>query len=60
MEHPIRITIPAAALLVSGVLTAGCAAPEPLPEVTQGARRSRRRPRRPRERRRRPRPPRRP
>ncbi|RSS55301.1 lipoprotein [Streptomyces sp. WAC01280] len=38
MEHPIRITIPAAALLVSGVLTAGCAAPEPLPEVTQGAR----------------------
>ncbi|WP_329621393.1 lipoprotein [Streptomyces sp. NBC_01255] len=38
MEHPIRIMVPAAALLVSGVLTAGCAAPEPLPEVTQGAR----------------------
>ncbi|MEU3687299.1 lipoprotein [Streptomyces narbonensis] len=38
MEHPIRIMAPAAALLVSGVLTAGCAAPEPLPEVTQGAR----------------------
>ncbi|MFI6418953.1 lipoprotein [Streptomyces sp. NPDC050842] len=38
MEHPIRIMVPAAALLVSGVLTAGCAAPAPLPEVTQGAR----------------------
>ncbi|MFB7357791.1 lipoprotein [Streptomyces gardneri] len=38
MEHPIRIMAPAAALLVSGVLTAGCTAPEPLPEVTQGAR----------------------
>ncbi|MGW6392733.1 lipoprotein [Streptomyces sp. NPDC055103] len=38
MEHPIRIMVPVAALLVSGLLMAGCAAPEALPEVTQGAR----------------------
>ncbi|MFD0151398.1 lipoprotein [Streptomyces sp. NPDC055721] len=37
MEHPIRIMVPAAALLVGGVL-AGCGEVEPLPEVTQGAR----------------------
>ncbi|MFB7588148.1 lipoprotein [Streptomyces sp. NPDC056169] len=38
MEHPIRIMVPAVALLVGGVSAAGCAAPEPLPEITQGAR----------------------
>ncbi|MCX5392929.1 lipoprotein [Streptomyces sp. NBC_00094] len=37
MEHPIRIMVPAAALLVGGLLT-GCGGPEPLPEVTGGAR----------------------
>ncbi|MFF8839727.1 lipoprotein [Streptomyces sp. NPDC015130] len=38
MEHPIRIMAPVVALLVGGVLAAGCAAPEPMPEVTPGAR----------------------
>ncbi|KQX13736.1 hypothetical protein ASC82_07280 [Streptomyces sp. Root431] len=37
MEHRIRIMVPAAALLVGGVLT-GCGEAEPLPEITQGAR----------------------
>ncbi|WP_405857182.1 lipoprotein [Streptomyces sp. NBC_00090] len=37
MKHPIRIMVPAAALLVGGVLT-GCGEVEPLPEVTPHAR----------------------
>lgn len=37
MKHPIRIMVPAAALLVGGLLT-GCDEAEPLPEVTPHAR----------------------
>lgn len=38
MRHPIRPLAPAAAALAAGLLLAGCADAEPMPEVTQGAR----------------------
>ncbi|MCB8902869.1 MULTISPECIES: lipoprotein [unclassified Streptomyces] len=38
MRHPIRTLAPVTAALAAGLLLAGCADVEPLPEVTQGAR----------------------
>ncbi|MFE6065095.1 lipoprotein [Streptomyces sp. NPDC056525] len=38
MRHPIRPLAPVTAALAAGLLLAGCADVEPLPEVTQGAR----------------------
>ncbi|MFC8761129.1 lipoprotein [Streptomyces sp. NPDC057193] len=38
MRHPIRTLAPLAAVLAAGPLLTGCGAPEPLPEVTPGAR----------------------
>ncbi|WP_406061756.1 lipoprotein [Streptomyces sp. NBC_01077] len=38
MRHPIRTLAPVTATLAAGLLLTGCGEPEPVPEVTQGAR----------------------